>query len=254
MIARSLGSRNLQGIPLILAHRGASRECPENTLVAFRTALERGADGIECDVQLTKDGELVVIHDERINRTTDGTGWVKDHTFAELRALDAGGWFAPAFHGARIPTLREVLELVAPQTRVINVELKNNRVGYVGLEAKVIAALHQCGILAKTIVSSFNHRSLHLVKTIDPSARLGFLYVATLRSPVRRAVELGAEAIHPPRLAVSPLLVRRAHASKLKVHVWTVNSPKEMHRMITCGVDAVFTDDPAAMTELVRRR
>jgi glycerophosphoryl diester phosphodiesterase len=197
-----------------------------------------------------KDGELVVIHDERLERTTDGSGWVKDHTFAELSALDAGRWFAPVFRGERIPTLREVLDLVVPESRLINVELKNNRVGYVGLEAKVLEALHECGILAKTIVSSFNRLSLRLVKSLEPSAKLGLLYVASLRSPVRQAIELGAEAIHPPYIGVSPALVRRARASELKVHVWTVNRSKEMHRMIDCGVDAVFTDDPAAMRAL----
>ncbi len=252
----SLGSGDSwapRGIPLSLGHRGASRERPENTLAAFRRALEVGADGVEFDVQLTKDGEVVVIHDERLDRTTDGTGWVKDHTYAELRDLDAGRWFAPAYRGERIPTLSEVLALVAENTRLINVELKNSRVGYPGMEAKVVDLLRRFSVLDKSVVSSFNHDSLRAVKNVEPSVRTGFLYLATLRSPITKAQQVGAEAIHPPRLAVSRALVRRAHESGLRVHVWTVNRPNDMQRMMAYGVNAVITDDPAAMHVLARR-
>ena len=251
MTFRSGDSREDGGIPLILAHRGAAGERPENTLAAFRRALEVGADGIEFDVQLTKDGELVVIHDERLDRTTNGTGWVKDHTLAALQALDAGRWFSQAYREERIPLLAEVLALAAPAC-VINVELKNSRVPYPGIESKVIEALKGVDALGKTIVSSFNHDSLQRVKAIDPSARIGYLYQVPWRSPIARALQLGAEGIHPPRLAVSRRLVLRAHRAGLAVRAWTVNRPKHLQQMMALGVDAIMTDHPAMMREILR--
>lgn len=247
-------SSDPQEIPLILAHRGASGERPENTLAAFARAIEVGAHGVELDVQLSKDGAPIVIHDERLDRTTDGRGWVYDRTLAELQHLDAGSWFAPAYGRERIPLLRDVLDLVGPQARVINVELKNDRIPYSGLETKVVEELGARGLLTKTVVSSFNHGSLRTVKAIAPSVRVGYLYRVPFRSPVAGALRVGAEAIHPPRLAVTRTLVHRAHGAGLRVRVWTVNRPKELRQMQAHGVDAVFTDQPALLLELLRGR
>lgn len=240
-------SRAHPGIPLILGHRGAAKERPENTLAAFRRAIEVGADGIECDVQRSKDGELVVFHDERLGRTTTGQGWVKDHTVADLRRLDAGGWFDPAYARERIPLLPEVLEIVGPTARMINVELKNSRVPYPGMEAQVVAVLEQYGVLQRTVISSFNHNSLRVLKALDPMIRTGMLYVVPWRSPIAKALLLGADAIHPPRLAASGGLVRRAHRVGLRVCTWTVNRPKDMRQMMAYGVDAIITDHPLQM-------
>lgn len=252
MAIRSAHSRGSERIPCIVAHRGAAAERPENTLAAFRRALEAGADGIECDVQLTRDGEVVVIHDERLERTTDGTGWVRDHTLRELQVLDAGGWFGRRYRGERIPTLHEVLAAAAGRARLINVELKNTRLRYPGLEARVLRLLHRFGVLGTTVVSSFNHASLRRIRDLEPRARIGMLPRA-LRAPVARALRLGAEALHPARTEVTARLVRGAHAAGLRVRVWTVNSAEELRRMRAWGVDAVFTDDPAAMVRAVRR-
>jgi glycerophosphoryl diester phosphodiesterase len=250
MNLRSGDSRDRPEIPLILGHRGAAKERPENTLAAFRRAIEVGADGVEFDVQRTQDGELVVIHDERLDRTTNSTGWVKDHTLAALRKLDAGRWFGPAYRGERIPLLREVLDLVGPAARVINVELKNSRVPYPGMEAQVVEALRHSGVFDRTVVSSFNHESLRRVKALDPTIRTGVLYVIPWRSPIAKAVRLGADAIHPSRLAVSRPLVRRAHQAGLRVCAWTVNRPEDFRRTAACGVDAIITDHPLAMRAL----
>jgi len=239
-------------IPLILAHRGASGERPENTLAAFARAIEVGAHGVEVDVQLTKDGAPIVIHDARLDRTTDGSGRISNHTLAELRRLDAGSWFAPTYRRERIPTLGEVLEVVGLRARLINIELKKYRIAYPGLEAKVIEALGAGGLLAKTVISSFNYGSLQVVKAIDPSIQIGYLYELPFRSPVAGALRLGAAAIHPPRLVVTRTLVRRAHEASLRVHVWTVNRPKHFRQMQAYKVDAIFTDQPAAMLELLR--
>ncbi len=243
-------SRDRLAIPLILAHRGAAKERPENTLAAFRRAIEVGADGVEFDVQRSKDGELVVIHDVRLERTTNGRGWVKDSTLAELRHLDAGRWFDPAYQHEPIPLLREVLELVRPHVHVINVELKNTRFPYPGMEAQVVKVLKQCDVLDRTVISTYNLNSLRLVKTIDPTIRTGVLYAIPWRSPIGKAMLSGADAIHPPRLAASRSLVRRAHRVGLRVWVWTVNRPKDFRQMMAYGVDAVITDHPRQMRAL----
>ncbi|MBE3598536.1 MAG: glycerophosphodiester phosphodiesterase [Limnochordaceae bacterium] len=230
--------------PLILAHRGFSARAPENTLVAFRMALEAGADGIELDVQLSRDGVPVVIHDERVDRTTDGKGWVKDFTLDQLRAFDAGGWFGEAFAGERIPTLDEVLEVAGPGSRLINVELKSGLVQYPGLEHKVIAALERAGALEKSVLSSFNHFSLRTVKALRPQARTGVLYMEGLVDPWAYARLVPADAIHPPRYAVLPELVEGAHRAGVAVHVWTVDERAELRRMADWGVDAIITNRP----------
>lgn len=237
--------------PLILAHRGASTHAPENTLAAFRLAAEAGADGIELDVHLSRDGEVVVIHDEQVDRTTNGRGRVHDMTLAELKALDAGAWFSPRFSGERIPTLAEVLEAVGPAFRLINVELKSGRVLYPGLEAKVIETLRRFGLLERCILSSFNHFSLRLVKQIEPRARTGVLYVEGLVDPWVYARHVPADAIHPPHYAVFPELVAGAHAAGVAVNTWTVDAPEDVRRVVACGVDAVITNDPAAVRRLL---
>lgn len=241
----------LHGRPLILAHRGASAQAPENTLAAFRLAAEAGADGIELDVHLSQDGEIVVIHDEQVDRTTNGHGWVHAMTLAELKALDAGSWFSPRFSGERIPTLAEVLEAVGPAVQLINIELKSGRVLYPGLETRVIETLRRFGLLQRCILSSFNHFSLRLVKQIEPRARTGVLYVEGLVDPWVYARHVPADAIHPPHYAVFPELVTGAHAAGLAVNTWTVDAPDDVRRVVACGVDAVITNDPAAVRRLL---
>ncbi|MGE5593151.1 MAG: glycerophosphodiester phosphodiesterase [Betaproteobacteria bacterium] len=260
--------------PLVLGHRGAPRVAPENTLAAFKAGLEAGVDGFELDVQLSRDGRLVVIHDERVDRTTNGKGWVKDMTLAELKALDAGSWFrregggasgpgpggrvdgsgtadAP-FAGERIPTLEEVLELVVAKCSLINIEIKSGLVLYPGIEEKTIAVLKDFGIVEKTVLSSFNHFSLRAVKALDSSVRTGVLYMEGLVDPWVYAKYVPADALHPAFYAVAPEIVAGAHAAGLAVNTWTVDDPNDMRRMMAWGVDAVITNHPAAMMEIAR--
>ncbi|MGE5587977.1 MAG: glycerophosphodiester phosphodiesterase [Clostridia bacterium] len=262
--------------PLVLGHRGAPRVAPENTLASFKAGLEAGVDGFELDVQLSRDGRLVVIHDERVDRTTSGRGWVKDMTLAELKALDAGSWFRPEgggatgsgpggrrvsgscgvadapFAGERIPTLEEVLELVAARCRLINIEIKSGLVLYPGIEEKTVAVLKGFGILEKTVLSSFYHFSLRAVKALDSSVRTGVLYMEGLVDPWAYAKQVPADALHPAFYAVAPEIVACAHAEGLEVNTWTVDNPDDMRRMVAWGVDAVITNHPAAMLEVVR--
>jgi len=280
--AEMRGSSGCSVRPLILGHRGAPRLAPENTLASFKAGLEAGVDGFELDVQLSRDGRLVVIHDERVDRTTDGKGWVKDMTLAELKALDAGSWFRPEgsgstsgspgassssggrrvggtgggteapFAGERIPTLEEVLELVAPKCRLINIEIKSGLVLYPGIEEKTIALLKDFGIVEKTVLSSFNHFSLRTAKAVDSSVRTGVLYMEGLVDPWVYAKHVPADALHPAFYAVAPEIVAGAHAAGLAVNTWTVDDPNDMRRMMTWGVDAVITNQPAVMVEIAR--
>jgi glycerophosphoryl diester phosphodiesterase len=230
----------------IWAHRGARAEAPENTLPAFELALAQGADGVEFDVQLTADGNVVVIHDETVGRTTDGTGPVVGFTLAELQGLDAAAGF-PGYAGVQIPTLADTLALLAPTGLTLNIELKNSEEDYPGLEEKVLAAVAAHRIADRVVLSSFNHYSLKKLQGLGAASQLGMLYTDPLYKPWRYAAKLGVGAIHPPaRFVLGAGWVRRAHAAGLAVRPWVVNSERRLARMFSWGVDAVFTDVPAA--------
>ncbi|HHW48137.1 MAG TPA: glycerophosphodiester phosphodiesterase, partial [Clostridiaceae bacterium] len=163
--------------PVVIAHRGAPKHAPENTIAAFRKALELGAEGIELDVHLSADGHLVVIHDEKVDRTSDGKGLVKEKTLEELKALDFGSWFSKEFKGETIPTLDEVLELLKSWTGIINIEIKGGSVFYPNIEEKVVRKIEKLKIEEKIIISSFNHYSLVEIKKLNPKIKTGILYV-----------------------------------------------------------------------------
>lgn len=236
----------------IWAHRGASAHAPENTIAAFGRAVEAGADGIEFDVQLSSDGHPVVIHDETLGRTTNGEGWVKDHTLAQLQALDASGG-REGFAGVRIPSLEEVLELIAASGLRANIELKNSEVSYPGMEEAVLAAVIAAGLAERTVYSSFSHESVRRLAGLAPIAEVGLIYSRPLVRPLRTAVSLGASAVHPDRrLIPGASWVGRAHRRRLQVRAWVANSPRSIRKLIDQGVDGLFTDDPQAAVELRR--
>ncbi len=234
---------------LIWAHRGASAYAPENTLEAFRLAEEMEADGVELDVQRTKDGELVVIHDEKIDRVSEGHGYVKDMTLAELRRFHynrAHAEFAERYPQAEIPTLREVYSLLKPGKLSINVELKTGIFPYEGIEEQVLALTKEMGMEDRVLYSSFGHKSLLRLKALDSNAKLGLLYSdapVRLRHYARKVV--GVDALHP---AVYHLLetgyTEKAHKKGLRVHVWTVNEREEIELCLAQGVDAIITNKP----------
>jgi glycerophosphoryl diester phosphodiesterase len=213
-------------------------------MAAFELAIAHGCDGIELDVQLSRDQQLVVIHDETLQRTTAATGWVKDHTLAELQSLDASGG-RPGFAGAGIPRLEELLELVSPTSLKLDIELKNSEIPYPGLEARVLDAVANAGLSDRVILSSFSEESVaRMAKLSDIEVGLIFEPNQLLWAPWRRAAALGATALHPPRRRTSAHLVKRCHALGLNVRVWTANSPAPIRRLIRLGVDGIFTDDP----------
>jgi len=229
---------------LRIAHRGASGSAPEHTRAAFVRALGLGVDMIELDVQLSRDEQLIVIHDHELERTTSGTGLVRHHTLAELRALDAGAWFASGFAGERILTLDEVVELVAGRAR-LNVELKAPAPDWPILVPRLLAVLGAGGLSASAVVSCFDPEALVAVRALNAGVRLGLLWQhQDVTEAWRWAQELQAVSIHPFWMLVSPDLVAAAHARRLQVLVWTVNDPSTMRALVTKGVDGIMSDFP----------
>ncbi|MFF2911786.1 glycerophosphodiester phosphodiesterase [Paenibacillus sp. NPDC057934] len=233
------------------AHRGASAVCPENTMAAFRKSLELGATGIETDVQMSKDGALILIHDETLDRTTNGTGAVKDHTLRELLGLDAGSWFGTDFAGEPLPLLEDLLELLHETDIILNIELKNGECPYPGLEEKVIAAVREWGMSDQVVISSFNHYSLAYFHSLAPEIRTGILYMEGLYRPWDYAATLGATALHSYHYAVLPEFVSEAAARGVVYHPFTVNDPERMKYLIDAGVAGIITDHPDILAELL---
>lgn len=233
------------------AHRGAAGHCPENTMISFVKALEFGATGIETDVQMTKDGQLVLIHDEALQRTTGSSQWVKDVTLDEMKALDAGSWFHENFAGERIPTLGELLDLVRDKETIVNLELKNGVVLYPELESRVIEMVRKYELSDRVIISSFNHYSLVECKKIAPEIRTGVLYMEGIYEPWNYAKHIGADALHAFKYAVRPELVSAASEQGVPYHPFTVNEQQEMRVLIAAGVAGIITDYPDRLAELL---
>ncbi|WP_438349061.1 glycerophosphodiester phosphodiesterase [Paenibacillus sp. FA6] len=236
------------------AHRGASAVCPENTMSAFIKSLELGATGIETDVQMTKDSQLVLIHDEAINRTTNGKGFVKDMTLEEISVQDAGSWFGEAFKGEHIPTLEELLDLLRERDTILNIELKNGIFMYPGMEEKVIHLVREFGMTGRVVISSFNHYSLAYCKSIAPEIRTGILYMEGLYRPWDYASTVGADALHANHYAVLPEFVAEATKHGKDYHPFTVNTIDRMKALIEAGVSGIITDYPDQLAELLANR
>lgn len=236
--------------PKIIAHRGIPHLAPENTMASFRAAVESGADGLETDIQMTKDGELVIIHDETLDRTTDGKGLVTMHTLEQLKDLDAGSWFNPSFGNEKIPTLREFLEFVSGRELLINIEIKSGVVLYPGIEKKLIDMLHEFELGKNVIISSFNHYSLVTCKEIDSSIKTGILYMCGLVDPWIYAKSIGVDALHPLFYSVRPETIGGMHNSGLLVNPYTVDSPRDMKNMIDLGVSGIITNYCDALLEM----
>ena len=232
-------------IPQIQAHRGASAYRPENTIEAFALAIEQKADGLELDVHLTKDGHIVVAHDARLERVSNGTGLIVDHTLDELKSLNFNKLF-PDRPACRIPTLEEVYALVKNISIIINVELKTTGPLYPELPEKLVRLERAHAMEGRVLYSSFNHYSLLAIKNISPTAKTGLLYDMGMVSPWVYAKHVSADAIHPHYFVIAtlPETVARCHENGIAVNVWTVDDPAAIKTMYQCGVDAVITNYP----------
>ncbi|SNX52716.1 glycerophosphodiester phosphodiesterase [Thermoanaerobacterium sp. RBIITD] len=238
---------------LVIAHRGDSKNAPENTIASFKRAIEMGADGIEFDVQLSKDGQLVVIHDERVDRTTDGIGYVKDYTLSELKRLNAGIKFNKKFSNERIPTLPEVFELVGNKRMVLNIEIKNGIVIYPGIEEKLVNSISDYNFQDRVVISSFNHYSVRDVKELEPKLKIGLLYECGLVEPWHIANRIHAYSLHPFYFNIIPEVVEGCKKNNVKLFPWTVDSPADMERMLKMGIDAIITNDPQQLIDLKKK-
>ena len=240
--------------PIVFAHRGASTYAPENTLPAFQKALDLHSEGIELDVQMSADGYLVVIHDETIDRTSNGTGRVTDMSFEALRQFDYGKWFGERFTGQPIPLLQEVLTLLKGWDGILNIEIKNNEIPYPGIEEKVIQLLRQNDFTGRALISSFNHGSIHRVREIAPQIPAALLYDFTFfRVAYRQAPEYGVQNVHPYYLNVSPRMLAFCHTHGLRVIPYTVDKPAAIKRLIRMGVDGIITNSPNVAMEARRQ-
>jgi len=241
--------------PAVIAHRGDSLHAPENTLAAFETAYRRGAEAIEFDVKLTADGQVVMIHDQTVDRTTDGTGRVTKKSLAELRRLDAGSHFSEKFRGEHIPTLDEVFGELG-QKLFMNLELSNYYTPFDGLVPAVVGLVRKHRMQERIIFSSFFASNLVLAHRFLPDVPCGLL---TFRG------RLGAwgrkygwrrktyAALHPFVTDVDAGLVERVHSAGKQYNVWTVNAAADLQRLIDLGVDGLITDDPGLACSLLGR-
>ena len=234
---------------LIYGHRGASAYAPENTLEAYKLAMEMGADGVELDVHLSKDGELMVIHDIDLDRTTGFHGKVCDYTLAELKELDASNGME-AYKGVKIPTLREVYELLKPLGAMVNIEIKTTDCFYPGIEEKLLELEREMGMEGKTVYSSFNHYTIARLRQLDPNAQLGLLYMSGLYEPWNYAKQVGAQYIHPmyPSLLL-PGLAQGCLENGIGINAWTVDDPGMIGLCLHGGAN-VITNKPDIAVKL----
>jgi len=231
--------------PLVVAHRGNSAVAPQNTLAAFEAAWRAGAGSIELDVQLTEDGHVVVIHDDTVDATTSGTGALARLDLEEVRALDAGSWFSPAFAGQRVPTFAEVVDLLLARPGIdLLLEVKGSwTVDQVRL---VTEPLRAAGLTDRVIGQSFWPETVAALGEADPDLRRGLLVATVDDDLLDRCADLGVMTCNPmgTLLLEHPDLVARLHAAGLQVAVWTLDEPEHWEAAVGLGVDAIITDRP----------
>ncbi len=241
--------------PIIFAHRGASAHAPENTLASFQLAVEEGTDAIELDAKLSADGEIVVIHDPTVDRTTHGHGRVAQMKLADLRSLDAGSFFSEKFTGEKIPLLSEVFEMAGRKV-LINVELTNYASPRDPLTEKVCELVKKHALEKNVIFSSFLASNLTKAARLLPAVPRGLLALNGWLGAWARSFGFSFgdyAALHPYLTDVNPQQVQRVHRLKRRIHVWTVNNPDDIVRLHGWGVDGIFTDDPKLALQKVGR-
>lgn len=236
----------------IYAHRGSSGTHPENTLAAFREAARLPIYGVEFDVHLTKDGQLVIIHDEAIDRTSSGSGFVKDMTLTELREFDFGSWFSEDCKGESIPTLEEVLYIFKKTNHHINIELKSDVFRYDGMEEQVLALIRSFQLEKRVLISSFNHEAIQKVKQLQPDLETAVLFMEAPVDPLDYVRKISAEALHLylPE-AFRPSTMKTIEDGGI-VRVFTVNTKEHVDALKEIGVHAVFTNFPEEILSYVR--
>ncbi len=220
-------------------------------MAAFKKAFKDGADGIELDVQLSKDGVPVIIHDEKLDRTTNRKGYVVDYTYDELAELDAGSWFSKSFSKESVPSLQLFLEWIAPLPMLLNIELKNNIIEYNGLEEKVLQLLHHYGMMDRTVISSFNHYSLVKIRKMNGYVQTAPLYSSGLFEPWEYVKAVCSQSAHPNYKSLHPYIMKGFKTNNIPVRPYTVNSQKWMKYFFEWDTEAIITDYPILARELL---
>ncbi|WP_110928664.1 glycerophosphodiester phosphodiesterase [Bacillus massiliglaciei] len=236
----------------IFAHRGSKGTHPENTMAAFKEAERAGADGIEFDVHMSRDGQLVIIHDEKLDRTTFRHGLVKDYDAEELTGMDAGSFFAKEYESERIPLLEEVFEWAVSNKLKMNVEIKTDKIAYEGIEEKIIDLIGKYHLEERIILSSFNHTSLDKARSINPQIERALLFQglpANIVDVLKHAREKG---FHPDRKSLTKEIIQNARELGYKVRPWVANKKNDLLLMKQYGVDAVITDYPERALALLK--
>jgi glycerophosphoryl diester phosphodiesterase len=235
--------------PLVFAHRGAMAHAPMNTLAAFQLAEQHGADGIELDVWITQDDQIVVIHDFELNHTTNGEGRIGSTTLDTIRQLDAGSWFSDKFAGQKVPTLNDVFETLRDDT-LVNIEIKSLQLQNQHVAWHTIECIKAHNRQERVLISSFNPLVLRQVRSIAPELPLGYLESPEIKWRIKMLlIGLRFHAWHPENVQITATNVARAHQRGRKVNTWTVNDPAEARRLRDLGVDMLITDDPALILQ-----
>ncbi len=236
-------------MPLVLAHRGANKVAPQNTLPSFKKAIEFNADGFETDVHLCKDGEIVICHNYTVDATSNGKGFIDEMTLAQLRQLDFGSYFSKDFAGVTLPTLAELLDLTK-NMKLINIEIKPPKKNN-DLVKKVVEEVHKFGIEKNTIISCFDPECLRQVKEFDKSLKTGLLYEEDVLGKeimnfgvAKYCMQLNADAAHPEYFLISEEEVKELHSNNIAVNPWTVNNEEDIIRLTNWECDALITDVP----------
>jgi len=241
----------------IIAHRGASNLAPQNTLSAFEKAIEIGADMIELDVHLTKEGEVVVMHDAEVDSTTDGSGKLSEMSLREVKCLDAGSNFGEEFAGEKVPTLDEVLELTNGEIE-LNIELKTRSGKNEGIEEEVLSLVEEYGMGKDVLISSFSFESVERVKDLNSDISVGLLYITlpftSWHSKRIHKKYPWANAAHPWHWTVGKRHVQKLHELGVDVNVWTVDSERNIRKMLESGVDGIITNRPRLTRKISRKK
>ena len=232
------------------AHRGFSGKYPENTMLAFEKAVEAGASGIELDVQLTKDGEVVIIHDESLDRTTDARGLVCEKTLDQIQKLNASILY-PSCENQRIPTLCEYLDLIKNKGIITNIELKNSIVDYPDIEKKVYDLIREFDVAERVIISSFNHNSLVRIKEIDSSIKCGVLESSRLFEPWTYVKNLGMEYFHPMNFTVTKEVAENCASNNIALNIWFGQSENDYNKYLKLNPSGLITDFPNRLGEIL---
>lgn len=245
----------------IIAHRGANQYAPQNTMPAFLKAVELGADGLETDVHVTRDGELVLCHNYSIDETSNGLGRISEMTLKDLKSLDFGANFSRKFRGTPLPSMDEFLAFCRQSPlRIMNIELKSPKNDIHGIVRKTLDAVARFNLLDKLLISSFDTDLLLQVKQIEPTCKTALLYPTpqnsipfALHPPYALVQKIGADAVHPHYSFVNAAMVRRFHKMGVRINPWTVNAMSVVRRLIALGVDGLITDRPNDVAQLTKK-